>query len=197
MSIFLYTDEPCVGNSIGSFEQGSSVDEVLENLYDRFCGCIYVRGSILINMQNRNVSRQLEANDFNMFYHLREVSGVVRFMGIPNITEIFIPDLRIIRAEVLVASQYSLLIEDSIIGRLVLPKLTQISRGNVLFLNTGRLCNYLTVQWTNIIDGGGQLIDDEGTCRSLVEIPNSENCELLLLEHYSIWQVNVNCFILT
>lgn len=161
----------CIGHPIAQFrvfKQGETVAEVLAGLYDRFCGCVYVSGGIFISMQNTS-ARQLNADDFNMFYHLEQVNGAVRFLGIPNTTEIVIPNLRIIRGEELVANQFSLLVQDSVIGRFLLPRLTQITRGNVLFQNTGLLCNYLTVLWTDIIDGSGQLIDEVGTCRSLVE----------------------------
>ncbi len=103
-----------------------------------------------------------------MFYHLEQVSGAVRFLGILDTSDIILPNLRIIRAEELVAAQFSLIVEDSIIGRLILPKLTQITRGTVIFQNTGGLCNYLTVRWTDIIDGGGSLMDATGTCSSMV-----------------------------
>ncbi len=120
-----------------------------------------------------NISTRLNADDFNMFYHLEQVSGAIRFVGISNATDIILPNLRIIRAQELVASQFSLLVEDSTIGRFILPSLSQISEGDVLFKNTGRLCNYLTVLWTDIIDGGGELVDEVNTCRSLVETNRS------------------------
>ncbi len=143
-----------------------SIDEVLEGLRERFCGCIHIRGSVLISMRNFNATRQLNSDDFNMFYHLEQVSGVVRFVGIPDTSDIILPNLRIIRAEELVVGQFSLLVEDSIIGRLILPKLTQITKGSVIFQNTGSLCNYLTVRWTDIIDDG-TLMDGTGTCSSM------------------------------
>ncbi len=167
LSILAAAGETCIGHQIGFFEQGTSVDEVLENLRERFCGCIHISGSVLISMRNFNASRQLNSDDFNMFYHLEQVSGAVRFLGIPDTSDIILPNLRIIRAEELVA-QFSLIVEDSIIGRLILPKLTQITRGTVIFQNTGGLCNYLTVRWTDIIDGGGSLMDATGTCSSMV-----------------------------
>ena len=119
-------------------------------------------------MRNFIATRQLNSTDFNMFYRLEQVSGAVRFVGIPDTSDIILPNLRIIRGEELVLGQFSLLVEDSIIGRLILPKLTQITKGSVIFQNTGSLCNYLTVRWTDIIDGGGTLMDGTGTCGSLV-----------------------------
>ncbi|XP_064389307.1 epidermal growth factor receptor-like isoform X3 [Halichondria panicea] len=147
-----------------------SIDEVLEGLRERFCGCIHIRGSVLISMRNFNAMRQLNSDDFNMFYRLEQVSGAVQFLGIPDTSDIILPNLRIIRAEELVVGQFSLLVQDSIIGRLILPKLTQITKGNVIFQNTGSLCNYLTVRWSDIIDGGGTLMDGTGTCSSMAAI---------------------------
>ena len=125
-------------------------------------------------MFNGNFTRQLTADDFNMFYHLKQVSETVRFRGIPNTSDIILPNLRIIRGENLIISRYALLIQESMIERFILPSLTQISRGDVLFKNTGSLCNYLTVNWPDIIDAGGMLEDGVGTCDPV----NMRNCEL-------------------
>lgn len=158
------TGQSCIGHSIGTFESGSTVQSILNNLHVRFCGCVHITGSILINLHNSDFSRQLNADDFNMFYHLEQVTEVIRFLNLPNTSDIILPNLRIIRAQELVASEFSLLVQNSIIDRLILPKLTQISRGNVIIENTPNLCNYLQVRWTDIIDGGGTLIDNTGTC---------------------------------
>ena len=159
---FSISDVPCLGHE-SQFENGEG-QEVLDNLRRRFCGCVYLTGNIRINMQNHNFARQLTADDFNMFYHLQQVTGTVYFFGVSNTSEIILPNLRIIRAEELEGNRFSLLVRFSTIGRLVLPKLTQISRGDVLFENTSTLCNYLTVNWNDIVDGGGRLVEEGVHC---------------------------------
>ena len=162
-SLIPIADSPCLGHE-SQFENGVSVQEVLDNLRTRFCGCVYVTGNIRIDMQNRNFTRQLTAEDFNMFYHLEQVTGAVYFFNIPNTSDIVLPNLRIIRAEELEGNRYSLLVRFSTIERLILPKLTQISRGDVLFEGTGTLCNYFLVNWDDIIDGGGTWVEVGATC---------------------------------
>ena len=98
-----------------------------------------------------------------MFSELQEVSEIVRFTNVPNTTSIILPNLRIIRGEELIAN-HALLVENSVIGSFILPRLTQISKGNAFFENTGTLCNYLSVRWPDILDNNGTLIDGAGTC---------------------------------
>ena len=110
-----------------------------------------------------------------MFYHLEQVSGTIYFLGIPDTSDMILPNLKIIRAEELEGKRFSLLVRLSNIKRFILPRLTEISRGDVLFENTGELCNYLTVNWRDIIDGGGDLVEEGVTCNPMT----MSNCELI------------------
>ena len=130
-------------------------------------------------MQNFNFTRQLTADDFNMFYHLEQVSGTIYFLGIPDTSDIILPNLKIIRAEELVGNRFSLLVRLSNIKRFILPRLTEISRGDVLFENTIELCNYLTVNWRDIIDGGGNLVEEGATCNPVTMLDRELSMNIL------------------
>ena len=170
----ILADVPCLGHST-QFESGVLGQEILDNLRARFCGCVLVTGNIRIDMRDRNFTRQLTTDDFNMFYHLEQVSGAVYFLGIPDTSDMIFPNLKIIRAEELEGNRFSLLVRFSNIERFILPRLTEISRGDVLFENTSKLCNYLTVNWRDIIDGGGDLVEEGVTCNPVTML----DCELL------------------
>ena len=136
-------------------EQGSTVPEILLNLRSRFCGCTHISGSVLINMASTpSIGRQLNATDFNFLYHVEQVSGSISLQSIPGTIRIILPNLRLIRGEELRGNRYALVVQNSTLGELILPRLTQISRGGVLFENSGGLCNHNTVNWPDILDNG-------------------------------------------
>jgi len=112
-----------------------------------------------------------------MFYHIQQISGIITLVGFPNTSQIIFPNLRLIQADPdnLFANQNSLTVLNSQIGELVLPSLTQITYGNVFFENTSSLCNYLTVNWTDIIDNGAQ-VEGLGACDP-VNNPQHLACE--------------------
>lgn len=152
------TGVTCIGHTTGrSMEQGSTVQEILSNLRSRFCGCTHISGSVLINMASTpSISRQLNASDFNFLYHVEQVSGSISLQSIPATSEIILPNLHLIRGEKdeLRGNRYALVVQNSTLGELILPNLTQISRGDVLFESSGELCNHNTVNWPDILDNG-------------------------------------------
>ena len=149
---------PCVGHLIGNFAPGERVDEILAILRDRFCGCTHVTGSIQINMFGNADYTNLTEDSFNFLYHVREISGVLRFQNIPPVSRIVLPNLHIIRGDDLIATSegrgLALVLLETRIGALVMPNLTEVTRGNVRFENTSSMCNYKSIDWTDIIDNG-------------------------------------------
>ena len=105
----------------------------------------------------------LTEDSFNFLYHVEEISGVLRFQNIPTVNRIVLPNLRIIRGEELIETAegrgLALVLLNTCIGAIVLPKLTEVTRGDVRFQNTtSSMCNYKTVNWDDIIDDG-QLVE--------------------------------------
>ena len=100
------------------------------------------------------IGRELNASDFNFFYHVEQISGSVNLRGLPATSSIILPNLRLIRGEDLLGNRYALAVQNSTIGELILPRLTQITVGDVLFENSGELCNYKTINWNDILDNG-------------------------------------------
>ena len=140
------------------------MDEVLVNLDERFCGCTHVTGSIQIklNMFGNADYANLTEDSFNFLYHVEEISGVLRFQNIPQVSRIVLPNLRIIRGDEVITTSdgrnLALILLETRIGALVMPNLTEVTRGDVLFENTSSMCNYKTVNWNDIIDDG-QLVE--------------------------------------
>ena len=105
----------------------------------------------------------LTEDSFNFLYHMEEISGVLRFENIPTMERIVLPNLRIIRGEEILPTLegrgIALVLLETRIGAIVLPKLTEVTRGDVRFENTtSSMCNYKTVNWDDIIDNG-QLVE--------------------------------------
>ena len=105
----------------------------------------------------------LTEDSFNFLCHVEEISGVLRFQNIPTVEHIVLPNLRIIRGEELIATEegrgLALVLLETHIGTIVLPNLTEVTRGDVQFQNTtSSMCNYKTVNWDDIVDNG-QLVE--------------------------------------
>ena len=135
------------------------MEEILTNLHNQFCGCTHVKGSIQICMIGLDDYTNLTEDSFNFLYHVEEISGVLWFQNIPTVERIVFPNLRIIRGEELISTAegrgLALVLLNTRIGAIVLPKLTEVTRGDVQLQNTtSSMCNYKTVNWDDITDNG-------------------------------------------
>nr|BAA81724.2 protein tyrosine kinase [Ephydatia fluviatilis] len=146
----------CRGNAANTFVQGSSTSEVLAQLAARFCGCTRISGNLAIHL-NLQEDANLTEDSFASLYHLREVSGYLQFSNIPAVTRITLPNLRVIRGQTALSSTngpVSLLVENSRIGSVNLPSLTEISNGGATFVSTNGMCGFLGVNWADILTNG-------------------------------------------
>lgn len=151
----------CVGDEIGNFAQGSSIADILDELSEQFCGCTHITGSIQIDLSTTEDNPlNLTENSFDFLYHVQEISGVLRFQNISSVPRIVLPNLVIIRGDEQIPTSEGdrlvLIVRNTEIGELIMPQLREISVGDVLFENTGDLCNYKTVNWADILNEGTQ-----------------------------------------
>ena len=133
--------------------KGSTTSEVLGQLYSRFCGCTYISGSLTIQL----ITGPLTEDNFNSLYYLREISGYLSLRNIPQVTSVTLPNLRIIRGQTTLSSStgpVALAVENSYIGSLNLPSLTEISNGGATFVLTNGMCGILNVNWDDILNNG-------------------------------------------
>ena len=135
---------------------GLSVAAQLEDLHNDFCGCRAIDGNIDVFMSTSfpdyNTVTLTEAN-FTFFNEITEVSGYILLQGIPTLSLLTFPRLRLIRGRNLIAgTNVTLAIGNSNIARLFMPRLTEITNGGVVF-NTpaAPLCSVSSVNWDDII----------------------------------------------
>ena len=144
-------------NSTSDRAIGSSVAEVLQNLHRDFCGCRTVDGSIQVIMGSGFpdlTSVSLTGANFTFFSEITEVTGYIFIQRMPSLTLLSFPRLRLIRGRQ-TFSQFALAIGISNITRLYMPRLTEITNGNVIFSqNTPPLCSSASVNWADIINSG-------------------------------------------
>ena len=134
---------------------GSSNDQVLATLNSRFCGCTYITGSLSIQLTLGPSS--LTEDSFNALYYVKEISGSLQFLNIPQVASITLPNLRIIRGQSTHTSAngpVALVVENSYIGSLNLHNLTEISYGGATFVSTNGMCDFLNVNWNDILNNG-------------------------------------------
>lgn len=176
----------CVGHASDEVESGVSAEEILMNLHTRFCGCTHVSGNIRINMDN-SASRALNETDFDFFYHLEQVSGAILFRDIPITSRIILPNLRLIRGQELLGGEYALSLTNVYIDEFLLPKLTEITRGNVqLNQQEGagvypRVCSFARVNWFDIIDMPDFIRIDDNSCTIPIRTEGMGN---IAVNHY-------------
>ena len=152
---YLSTATACAGDAIGVTVRGSSNDQVLATLNSRFCGCTYITGSLTIQLTPGPSS--LTEDSFNALYYLKEISGSLQFSDIPQVASITLPNLRIIRGQSTLTSDngpVALVVENSYIGSLNLPHLTEISYGGAAFVSTNGMCGFINVNWNDILNNG-------------------------------------------
>ena len=146
-------DDPCEGVT----GTGSSVAEMLDNLNQALCGCVYVSGNIHIAVSSvwPDASEPLVESDFSFLFHVREIRGYLVFMNIPEIERLSLPNLRLIRGEDLFIVLNALTVTHSYIKSLYMPKLTEITNGDAFFFATNpSVCNLMEVDWNDILSSG-------------------------------------------
>ena len=144
----------CIGHVEGSLDSGDTAAQVFNNLRARFCGCTHVSGNIRISLLG--ASGILDENDFDIFFHLEQISGALYLDNIPVRGKILFPNLRLIRGNELEGGMYAIVIRNISVDEILFPKLTEITRGGVFVeqMNGVKLCNLLRVDWNNILDNG-------------------------------------------
>ena len=142
--------EYCPGQEPGTFGAGSTVQAILADLRNTFCGCKRIGGSVNVffpPMPTDNYS--LVEEDFNFLFHLEEVGGGVTFINVPPIDRLTLPRLVLIRgnnlpSSSLVANGFALSLVNSTVVNFVLPSLVEITVGSMQLYNS-TWCGYYTV----------------------------------------------------
>ena len=152
-----------MGNEVA---QGSSVAAQLEDLHNDFCGCRAIDGNIRVVMSatslpDYNTVTLTEAN-FTFFNEITEVSGYIFLQGIPSLSLLTFPRLRLIRGRNTVNGgqngPLSLMIVSSNIARLFMPRLSEITNGGVFFSNPAApLCSAASINWNDIISSSASI----------------------------------------
>ena len=137
--------------------QGNTAADTVDNLRSLFCGCKFITRGVSINLLDGN-SQIFREEDFNVFYHLQEISNYLYLNNVNvNGGRIIFPNLRIIRGKrvVVLNKRYLLAVwaRNVNASELVLPRLTEISRGGVTIVRSPMLLSQLRgVLWSDIID---------------------------------------------
>ena len=166
MQIYLYkeqifVDTICLGHSQSSRysrSSGQTVFDILMDAYNQFCGCQYIQDNVAIFIGSNlsDADQPLVEANFSFLYHVREISGYLELNGIPHITRLSLPNLRIIRGNALRSNRYGLVVSGKI-ETLYMPMLTEISRGDVILIASSDmpyLCNIRSINWTDIAPFG-------------------------------------------
>ena len=139
---------------MNTFSTGDTVQIVLNDLKDTFCGCKRIGGSINVRFPLAQAdSASLSEDNFTFFYHIEAVGGSVAFFNVPPIDRLTLPQLVLIRGNGIASDGAALTLENSTVAEFVLPKLVEISNGNVQLSNT-TWCGYYTVNWNDILEAG-------------------------------------------
>ena len=151
--------EYCPGQEPEIFGAGSSVQAILADLRNTFCGCKRIGGSVNVFFPPMSAdNHSLVEDDFNFLFHLEEVGGGMTFINVSPIDTLTLPHLVLIRgnnlpSSSLVTNGFALSLVNSTVGRFVLPKLVEITVGSMQLYNS-TWCGYYTVNWEDIFEAG-------------------------------------------
>ncbi len=124
-----------------------------------------------MNFALRNDGFVLTEDSFNMFYYVLEIYDflTIRNVNAPNVRIIF-PNLRIIRGRELLPSMdmgVAIRLDNVNVAAFILPRLGEISRGNVYITNNGGKCFGSTslIRWRDILADNETYMDaNSGNC---------------------------------
>ena len=136
--------------------QGSTAADTLHSLHSLFCGCKFIKTSFSFSLLKNN-SQIFKEKDFNIFYHLREIGNSFYLNNVNmNGDRIIFPNLRIIHGKyIFLVDDYkvAILVKEVNASELILPRLTEISRGGVdIHRKSWQLTNLRRVLWNDIVD---------------------------------------------
>ena len=130
---------------------------------DEFCGCRIVEGSININRPGDEI---YISTDFEFLSSVEEIGDTLFIQNLNLIDNITLPNLRLIRGHNLLEfivepiGNPALFIHN-VTGPVYLPKLTEITLGDVYIL-TVSFCNHRGVLWEDILTASGSHYEDIG-----------------------------------
>ena len=141
----------------------SSKDIFLEVMSYVYCGCRVVDGSV--NILERPMNESYSSTDFEFLSSVEEIGDTLNIQNINVTDNITLPNLRLIRGHnlldiilVLPSGNPALYIEN-ITAPVYLPKLTEITLGDVYIVNVSS-CNHRGVLWEDILtDPNSQYYD--------------------------------------
>ena len=175
----------CAGHANTGFQEGEfeTTDEILSSLRSQFCGCTSIAGNIRINLNNA-APRELNETDFDFFFYLEQISGHILLVNFPATSRIILPNLRLIRGQELVGQGgdlFALALRNVNVSEFIMPKLTEITRGNVqLFQEAGyrRLCSFTRVNWLDFMDDPSAAAISDNACTA----PTLEGMHINIVE---------------
>ncbi|XP_067686538.1 epidermal growth factor receptor-like [Haliotis asinina] len=179
----LTLDKACPGTHMG-FSYSGSLRRHFRYMQRRYTGCTYVQGNLEItHLRHKNINY-----DLSFLSTIRYVSGYVLIGLVTRVREIPLTSLEVIRGNQtleLFGRQFGLAVTLTSrsygsrkgLQELQLPKLREISRGDVLFANNPVLCYVKTILWEAIISGGrkAMLKGDQPLAKRC--LPCSSHCD--------------------
>ena len=156
--------ELCNGLRIRSFIAVSeSKQEFLQAMSNEFCGCRIVEGSININRPGDEI---YNSTDFEFLFSVEEIGDTLFIQNLNLTDSITLPNLRLIRGhnllEFIVEPRGNpVLFIHNVTGPVYLPKLTEITLGDVYIVNVS-FCNHRGVLWEDILTAPSSHYEDIG-----------------------------------
>ena len=135
--------------------------EFLQLMSEEFCGCRIVEGNVTINRPGDEV---YSSTDFEFLSSVEEIGDTLFIQNLNLTDNITLPNLRLIRGRNLLTyfvppeGKPSLYIHN-VTGPVYLPKLTEITLGDV-YLLTVSFCNHRGVLWEDILTEPGSRYED-------------------------------------
>ena len=143
--------------------QPTSVSGLLQTLNSQYCGCRVIQGNVVIALNGLTTSG-LTSNNFAFLSKIEEITGYLEITGVTVTDQIILPELRVIQGRDL-KNGHGLIIDGvTSPSGVLMPKLSEVVRGDAYFSGLSGRCTYETVNWEDIVTNGSQVTGDTNSC---------------------------------
>ena len=106
----------------------------------------------------------LTSNNFTFLSKIEEITGYLEITGVTVTDRIILPELRVIQGRDLKSGRGLVIDGVTSPSGVLMPKLSEVVRGDAYFSGLSGQCTYETVNWEDIVTNGSLVTDNANSC---------------------------------
>ena len=152
----------CLGQQPGQ-SQPASVSALLQELSTRYCGCSRVLGNVIVSLGSL-AANGISSENFTFLSNIVEITGYLEISGLILSDRIILPELKVIQGRALRNGRGLFVANVTAPVGVLMPKLSEVVRGDAYFSGVTGQCSYSTVNWNDVLNSGKLVTGSTASC---------------------------------